>query len=164
MSTSSNQPNATCNVIIGGVPSIWHGRRGRNSPSTNVTDAIHRIRRVGLRGPRDRQAIQLIHQAMEAVLFTLGKALEALDSALDGPGDTFALDRANRTLAAINSGFTYLNTLIRDAPAPEVYTDAELAAFCEASSAINAELRAVSVALNLVLASVSRFLNRLPAV
>ena len=101
---------------------------------------------------------------MDAVLFCLGKALEALDSSLDGPGDTFTLDRANRALECVNNGFEYLNTLIRDAPSPEVYTDAELAAFCEASSAINAELRAVSVALNLVLASVSRFLNRLPAV
>ena len=96
---------------------------------------------------------------MDAILWNLEKTLQALDSSLDVPGDTDALDTANRAFGHVNTAFSDFNAIVRQAPAPATYTQAELNAFWSAHTAIWAELRAVCVALNLVFASISRFLN-----
>ena len=143
----------------------------------DVTDSILRIRRdvpiprdvardvaiprgVAIpRTRRDRIAILRTQRAMDAILWSLEKTLQALDSSLDVPGDTVALDTANRAFGRVNSAFSHFNAIVRQASAPATYTHAELNAFLSAHTAIWAELRAVCVALNLVFASISRFLN-----
>ena len=113
----------------------------------------------GIRTRREHNAIVRTRGALDTILKATCDALQALDDSLEVT-DPETLHQANLALARVNRAFTHYHTVVRNAPSPATYTDAEVHGFCTTITAIRAELRAVSVALHLVLSAVSRILIR----